>query len=164
MNFFYIEASLALSEFALTCLVLCCWHKMLKFRHMLSILFQLVLQDKDATIAKLQADLHNLSLKCEAAHAQAEVSQPYEQRYRDIQVGSATLYAGALHRHTLWLVSMQHMLKAVYRKVHVLHAVTLPSTCCCFADSFMWPGPSIRPELATHLSQCSVCNVVFRYV
>ena len=45
-----------------------------------------LLQDKDASIAKLQADIHELGLKCEAASAQAEVSQPYEQRYREAQV------------------------------------------------------------------------------
>lgn len=52
-----------------------------------------LLQDKEANIVKLQASLQDLSLKCEAASAHAEASQPYEQRYRDAQVGSPPVIA-----------------------------------------------------------------------
>lgn len=50
------------------------------------------------TIAKLRADLHDLSLKCDAAHAQAEVSQPYAQRYRDVQV-NVRAWHDSIHVH-----------------------------------------------------------------
>ena len=51
-----------------------------------------ILQDKDVSIAKLHADIHELELKCEAASTQAEASQPYEQRYREVkQMGSSAL-------------------------------------------------------------------------
>lgn len=53
-----------------------------------------LLQDKDASIAKMHADIHELGLKCEAASAQAEVSQPYEQRYREAQVCCEVYHGG----------------------------------------------------------------------
>ena len=49
-----------------------------------------LLQERDNVISKLRNNIEHLSFKCEAATAQAEALQPYEQRYRDLQ---ACLYS-----------------------------------------------------------------------
>lgn len=52
-----------------------------------------MLQERDSVIDKLRSSMQELSLKCEAATAQAQAAQPYERRYRDLQ-------ARPSHSHT----------------------------------------------------------------
>lgn len=43
------------------------------------------MKERDSVIDKLRSSMQELSLKCEAATAQAQAAQPYERRYRDLQ-------------------------------------------------------------------------------
>ena len=54
--------------------VACCWRAGV-----------MLLQERDSVIEKLRSSMQELSLKCEAATAQAQAAQPYERRYRDLQ-------------------------------------------------------------------------------
>ena len=79
-----------------------------------------LLQDRDMTIGKLRADLHDLSQKCDAAHAQAEVSQPYEQRYRDVQV-DVHAWHSSLHEHQARAVDPSRQAAALHTSENVSH-------------------------------------------